>query len=202
MAINSEPTMRPVRRVWVLLVLCGMVSTASAQAPEDARLWTVFQDAATGISFRYPQEWLLVSIPCRPGGDLFGCLSSVNLHPAPSPRYPVPVPALQVDVHTCRASNRGPGFPCTPEELRKSCEPFQVGDARAFECIDFDSETCHWSAVVPLDGREILIATPQLDEDARKDDRSKAECVERVIANRKTSPLKEIFASFSIPLAR
>ena len=191
--------MRLLPRVSVLVLLWGTLSTTSAQAPEGLSSWRLFQDAVTGISFRYPPEWQLASRPCAPG-DLWGCLMEAGLLPPPSQQNPFPLPALEVNVHACSASNRGPGVPCANEAVFKTCERFHIGNAAAFECIDFDSETCHWSAYVPLDGSEILLSTPHLDEEARKGASTKAECAKRVIAHRNTLPLKEVLASFSIPL--
>jgi hypothetical protein len=200
----DKRTMRRIRWLSVLLCVCATVSTAYAQEPQDAASWSVYQDEATGISFRYPADWQVGMLPCPPGG-LWGCLSSVLLGPAGSSRDPLPYPALKMDVHTCDGSPTGLGLPCSTESMLNKClgfERFQVGDSQGLQCIEVFSGTCSWSAVVPLDGREIKIGAPYFDYQANEHARTPEECVERVIANRKTSPLREILASFAIPLPK
>jgi hypothetical protein len=201
--INSQRSATWVRLVLPLL-LSGIASTASAQSALDPSSWHLHQDTVTGISFRYPPEWQLVAFPCPPDDPLECLMEAQLLLPPPSEQKPYSyLPAVTVIVQTCSASSRSAGFRCAAndEAVLKSCERFQVGNAEGFECIDyFEGGGCVWSAVVPLDGRQILIATPHLDEQDRKSGTTKEECTEQVIARRNTLPLKEVFASFSIPL--
>jgi len=94
-----------------------------------------------------------------------------------------------MDVHTCDGSPTGLGLPCSTENMLKKClgfERFQVGDSQGLQCIGTMGETSHWEAVVPLDGREVMISTPYFDQQANEHARTREECVERLIANRKT----------------
>lgn len=190
-------------RCALLLLLCGTTSTASAQIA-DVASWRFHQDTVTGISFRYPPDWQLVTFACPPD-DPLECLMEAQLLLTPPSEQKLDsyLPAVTVIVQSCSASASSAGFRCAAnnEELLQTCERFQVGNAEGFECIDyFDGGGCVWSAFVPLDGRQILIATPQFDERDRKIGRTKPECVDQVIARRNRLPLKEVFASFVIPL--
>ena len=52
---------------------------------------------------------------------------------------------------------------CWDEAQRRSChsfEAFALSNARAYQCVDFGSAACHWSAQVDGKGRQVMFQAP------------------------------------------
>jgi len=182
------------------ILVPAAVATASSQSrvtPHANRSWHLYRDDVNGIAFSYPPD-LRVVTPSVADQHIEGLVSLVLLVRADDPR-PHRSPTVSVHVKVCGDRL----VSCFDEaRLRIVCdrfESFPVGDGRAFQCVNYGRAACHWSAVVLRGKREVTIQTPTADYHANQDaGGSRPACVERLIANRKTSPLAGILASFAV----
>ena len=89
------------------------------------------------------------------------------------------------------------------EHLRQSgtyCDRFKVlpfGNTTAFQCIDYGSAACHWSARVLLNGMVLTVMTPATDRAAQQEaSRTRGECADRLVPAMGAYPIEGMFASF------
>ncbi len=169
------------------------VRGGGAAQPAPARAdWLVYRDDANGIAFRYPPS-LKVDVPAleRPNGS--GIVSIVQLWPADGSREGSAVLAILVQV--CG----DPMVACWDRVYRRDChsfETFPVGNAHAFQCVDFGSAACHWSAHLDHKGRQILIQAPAAGYEINGRSRGREECAKGMTEIRSVDPIKAILSSF------
>jgi hypothetical protein len=182
------------RSLVTLALVCLSVVAVSAQSPtDDTRSWQVYRDDANGISFRYPPNLKVVK-PSLEHMHVRGLLSIVKLLPTHDPKPDRPV--LTMTVFACGE----PGLPCLDEAwFRRVChnfEAFPLGNARAFQCVDFGSAGCHWKAQVNRDRLRIGIGAPSAEHEINGRTHERAECAEGVTKIRTLAPIDGILASF------
>ncbi len=143
--------------LFTLLVLASAATAFAQPVATPTADWLDYRDDANGIAFRYPPN-LKVVVPSVEGPNASGLVSIVELWPADSPSAGFAVLAIHVKV--CG----DPMVACWDDAQRRSChsfEAFPLGNARAFQCVDFGSAACHWSAQIsPGTGIAALFSPP------------------------------------------
>jgi hypothetical protein len=180
------------RRLLLLVLLLGFQVNPVAQPATPTNDWLVFSDPANGIAFRYPPT-LKVLVPSLERANGSRLLSVVQLWPADVP--PEGFAVLSILVRACG----DPMSACMNETQRRGCHSFKafpLGNARAFQCVDFGSAACHWSAQVDLKGRQITIQAPAAGYEINGRTHGREECAQAMTKIRSQPPVKAILESF------
>lgn len=167
---------------------------AAQSLPSPGANWRTFLDDVNGISFRYPPD-LKVAMPSVETAHIAGLVSVVQLWSGDMPRPALPV----LTMHVLACDDRM--APCLDETQRRSCHSFEVfplGNARAFQCVDFGSAACHWSAQVAHRGRQIRIQAPAAGHEVNGRAHDRSSCARAMTEIRTHSPIAGILAVLRI----
>ena len=193
--LAGDCTMRLIRALLLALLVIAAAASAFAQSlatPTTPTDWLEYRDDASGFSFRYPPTLKVVK-PSLEHMHVRGVLSVVQLWPVGDPKPDWPV--LTMAVFAC-----GEPVPCSDEaRLRQSChslEQFRVGNAQAFQCVEFGSAACHWSAHMNWNKRRIGIGAPSAAQEVNERTHGREDCAEGMNKIRTLAPIKAILASF------
>ena len=197
---GGDCTSRVVRALLRVMLVIASAATAFAQpvaTPTPPTDWLVYRDDANAISFRYPPNLNVVK-PSLEHMHVRGLVSIVQLWPVDDPKPDWPV--LTMTVVACGE----PAVPCSDDarveaRLRLWChnfEQFPVGNAQAFQCVEFGSAACHWSAQVNRDRLRIGIGAPSAAQEVNERTHGREECAEGMTKIRTLAPIAGILASF------
>jgi hypothetical protein len=170
--------------------------SAGVAAAQPHASWRLYEDTASGFSFRYPPDLHVVpgTAASIEASHIEGLTASVSLKSdalvSGNPAWPV----IRVHVMTC-----GPMAMCTPEAWLRSCshrKVFSLGNLQAVQCVDFGSAACHWSATIRSATREVKIFSDVTDQLANDRGQTREECAERVVPADAPYPILKIFRTF------
>jgi hypothetical protein len=182
----------------VSLILISLASFQAHARQVDAE-WPRFRDDPHRLSFAYPPDLrpVNVSAESRHIGRLVKAVSVASNNPRTT-RLPV----LTVDVFICDDLKLDPRVPCRDESsYRKWCdrfETFPVGDSRGIQCVTYSRGACSWSAIVLRDKGSVEISAPAAEYAANTRAKDRSDCAARVVVARRTSPDREMLASFRL----
>jgi len=148
-----------------------------------------------GFSFRYPASLHIIESPVEPM-HIDGLVQAVNVVTDPASAESRGSPVLHMLLVKCG----GLAYCPDAERLRTSCDRFKVlpfGNTTAFQCINYGSAACHWSARVLLNAMILTVMTPATDSAAQeRASRTRGECADRLVPAMSAFPIKAMFASF------
>jgi hypothetical protein len=71
-----------------------------------------------------------------------------------------------------------------------------LGNARAFQLLDFGSAACRWSALVKHKELQIIIQAPAAGYEVNGRTSDRTSCAKAMLAIRSLAPIKAILATF------
>jgi hypothetical protein len=181
--------------VGISCALSGMSVEAGGQGASAPQTWKLYRDDANGFSFRYPSSLHVIEGTVEPM-HIDGLVRMVEVVTDPTSAESRGFPVLHMLLVKCGGNAYCPDT----ERLRMSCDRFKVlpfGNTTAFQCIDYGSAACHWSARVLLNGMILTVMTPATDHAAQSvGSHTRAECADRLVPAMSAFPIKAMFASF------
>ncbi len=148
-----------------------------------------------GFSFRYPSNLHIIESPVEPW-HIEGLVRAVQVVTEPTSAESRGFPVLHMLLVKCGGNAYCPDA----ERLRMSCDQFKVlpfGNTKAFQCVEYGSAACHWSARVLLNGMVLRVMTPATDHGAQNiASNTRAECADRLVPAMSAFPIDGMFPSF------
>jgi hypothetical protein len=190
--------LRPPVRTLLLLLLA--ISSFAVEARGQGRTpapetWRLYRDQVNGFAFQYPPNLHVIESPVEPM-HIDGLVRAVEVVTDPNSADSRGSPVLHMLLVKCGGNAYCPDA----EQLRTVCDRFKVlpfGNTRAFQCIEYGSAACHWSARVLLSGMTLRVMTPATDHAAHETAfRTLGECADRLVPAMSTYPIEGMFASF------
>jgi hypothetical protein len=179
----------------LLLAIFSFAVEARGQGASVPQTWQLYRDEVNGFSFRYPSSLHVVESPVEPM-HIDGLVRAVEVVTDPNSAERRGFPVLHMLLVKCG------GFAYCPdsERLRTSCDRFKVlpfGNTKAFQCVEYGSAACHWSARVLLNGMMLRVMTPATDHAAQeRASRTRDACADRLVPAMSAYPIEGMFASF------